>query len=206
MKKVDEDIVKLSQLAERHDKLKIGKIGSFERNLTESVARKEVNIESLTINFKETSIIENKVEAFIPENFALMDEEMIKAKYPQNQGGGVVYTNEIASVDCIFSINEELELNDSDLPYLKEEMVKMFRQVHYGAKFYEEGLDNFTGKDITFFDFLFDATGIKMYTLMAITSLDGKMFLMSFNCTEKDMKYWKPMFKGIIKSVKITES
>lgn len=204
MSRTDEDIIRMINEEESKNKLKSGKIASLERTLMDGVLDKEVIIEGEKIKFKETLVIEEKVAVLIPETFTLLEEEFIKMKYPASKGFDSVYTDDAVTVNCTFSWNQT-EISDDNIEDLKDDLLKFFRELYPKADFYENGVETFTNKKIGFFDLLFDAPDGKMYNLIIVMELEGKLYMSNFNCTEDKVKYWRPILKGIMKSIKVVK-
>lgn len=202
MSKMDEKIIELIKEAEEQNKLKKGKIASLERELEEGVARGKTTINDKEIKFIDKLIINDKVKVTLPENIDLMPEEVAKLKYPLSNRPNVIFTDDTTTINFTFSHSRN-NITEPEISDLKEEMVDTFRQAYPKASFYEEGLENFTGKNIGFFDFLSEAADCNVYNLMFFTELDGRILMGSFNCTEDEMINWRPIFKGVLKSIKI---
>lgn len=204
MTRIDEEFINLKKLS-KENKLKLGKIGSIERGLVDGVLKKEVNIEKLKIEFEETKIMDNVLEILLPKNFKLMNEEIIKIKYPRKKEGAVIYTNEESTIDLSFSCSGK-DLEDVSLENIKNSIMTNMIKNSYGTKFFENGIDNFTGIDIAFIDTLNEVEGIGIYSFLMFMLVNKSMYICNFVCTESDMKYWCPIFKGMMKSIKIIKS
>lgn len=205
MSNIDEEIIRMTKKEENKDKLKAGKIESFERKLMDGVAKKEVIIKGRPLKFKETLVIDGKVSVLLPETFDLMEEEYVQMKYPANKGFDAVYSDNTTTINCTFLCNQT-QITDGEIKRLKDELVKLFRDMHPKAEFYEQGVEVFTNKKIGFYDLLFDAPDGKIYNLIIIMELEGRLYMSNFNCTEDNVKYWRPILKGIMKSIKVVEN
>lgn len=205
MSNIDEEIIRMTKKEESKDKLKLQKIESFERKLMDGVASREVIIKGRSIKFKEIFVIDGKVSVLMPETFDLMEEEYVQMKYPANKGFDAVYSDDSTTINCTFLCNQT-PVDDNELKELKDELVKIFREMHPKAEFYEEGVEVFTNKKVGFYDLLFDAPDGKIYNLIIVMELEGRLFMSNFNCTIDNVKYWKPILKGMMKSIKVVEN
>lgn len=163
---------------------------------------------SITINdeiipFEEKSLFEDRLRILLPETFSIMPSEIAALKYPSEKRPGLIYTNESTSINIAFNYTES-PLNDADLDTFKDNMVQVLKHSQPTAQWLEDGVKDMDGQRIGYCDFIVPASDVPVYILVFFVELDGKALLCTFNCTEEEMKEWKPVARGIMSSVKIT--
>lgn len=63
-------------------------------------------------------------------------------------------------------------------------------------------IERINGSDLAVFEFTSQAMDTKVYNLMFLTELDGKLLIGTFNCTEASKKDWQSRAKGILSFVR----
>lgn len=202
MEYMDEKIIEL--MNEKQEELaRISK----ENNGYEGTVRQDVQTDFIEINdeiipFEEKSVLEDKVKLRLPETFIVMPPEIASLKYPSERRPNLIYTNESASINIAFN-HTQSPLHDTNMEAFKKSMVQVIKKTQPLARWFEEGVRNVNGRNIGFCDFLAPALDVNIYNLLFFAELEGRALLCTFNCTEEEMKDWKPVAMGIMDSVKI---
>jgi hypothetical protein len=154
------------------------------------------------INLKPVNLFDGKIVLQVPENFKLMSPDMLKQKYPSEQRPTTVYSNEDGSINLAVNYTPH-QLGENDLQQaltvLEEAITKSFPQ----ATWYDKEVTSINGKKFAVVEVKTPARDGNIYNLMFFTSLNDKMLLFSFNCTEQEQNVWAPIAKRIRDSVKI---
>lgn len=129
-----------------------------------------------------------------------MDANTLSSKYPPNNKPSEVYTNEEATVNIafkktaqllpeqnVFAEGKKLEqqlTSNGKVQLISSEQVKASKNNIHAFSFYSNAIDT------------------KVYNVMFIFSLKGKMMIGSFNCTISMQNQWHNTAYEIIRSIK----
>lgn len=147
------------------------------------------------------NILSNTVSIRLPISFRMMDESILLSKYPTNNKPSEAYANEEATVSIafkktgqqlskenVFTESKMLEsqlLNSGKIQLIKSEDIKA------------------NNNNIHVFSFYSNAVDTKVYNIMFVFSVKGKMIVGSFNCTYLQQAQWEQAAYEIICSVTI---
>lgn len=167
-----------------------------EKEKTETVTEKNTN------NLKVTRLFDSKVEILLPQEFTVMDKTMAEFKYPSNNRPEIIYTDTSGKINV--ALNRTVtDATEADLPQFSEQFEAFFKNA---KDFQSNEITTQNGKKFIIIKMITGALDTDIFNLMAITVLDGKLFMVTFNCTVEEMSTWKPIGEEIIKSIKITSN
>jgi hypothetical protein len=143
--------------------------------------------------------LNGKVVIEIPSDFLIMSSESIVLKYP-NAGHRPteVYTNQKGTINIALNHTTN-KANPSDLPKVKDAMEPQFKRAPFD--FIKGELKEMNGSQFIILEFVSPAADTRIYNLMAIASLEGRLVMITFNCTEAERKEWEPIGNKIIGSI-----
>jgi hypothetical protein len=129
-----------------------------------------------------------------------MDANTLSSKYPPNNKPSEVYTNEEATVNIAFKKTEQLLAEQK----VFAEGKKLEQQLTSNGKVQLISSEQVkaNGNNIYVFSFYSNAIDTRVYNLMFIFSLKGKMVIGSFNCTIASQNQWQITAYEIIRSIK----
>jgi hypothetical protein len=150
-------------------------------------------------SLKEVYALNKGVMIFIPVNFSVMDAETLALKYP-NAGHrpSEVYTNERGTINVALNHTQN-KATEANLPDVKKAMETQFNRAPF--TFIKSELKEMNGSQFVILEFISPAVDTKIYNLMAIASLEGRLVMITFNCTEAERKEWEATGKKIIGSI-----
>ena len=154
------------------------------------------------IDLQTKLLLNEKVELKVPKDFEIMNDEMMKLKYPSERRPTLVYTNKSGGINVALNLTKNKANQDLIAPY-KDNFVTTFKNMYPSAEWKESGVKEINGRKVGFLELITPAIDTKIYNLMFFTDLDGQLLLCTFNCTEKSIKEWEPTAKEIMKSLKI---
>ena len=158
--------------------------------------------ESQTINgilLVKTAIYNDKAKVFIPDSFSVMTEEMLKFKYPTDNRPTLVYTNESGSVNIVFNHTQN-RIKKADYPEFIESFKSALAKQYPTAQFLRTGIETINGNTVGIIEVVTPAIDTDIYNLMWFTELDGRIFLVSFNCTIGQKDDWIEAANFILES------
>ena len=164
--------------------------------------------ESLEIITNQGNVITTQYEDFgefllkIPTDFGIMSGEAISNKYPSGNAPSLVYTNERGTINIAFVSNDVAMRNDEIEEYTKlmENMYKEYTS-EININFFEK-----SNHKIGEIKFISSAVDTNIYNHIIAFSVDGKLRLLNFNCTEELRNEWEKVGNFIINSLLFTDN
>lgn len=146
--------------------------------------------------------LSNAIEIKLPADFKFMEANVLATKYPPNNKPSEVYTNEDATVNIAFKKTEQLLGKQK----VFVEGKKLEQQLTSNGKVQLISSEQIkaNGNNIHVFSFYSNAIDTKVYNVMFVFSLKGKMVIGSFNCTIAQQNQWQVTAYKIIRSIKET--
>jgi hypothetical protein len=157
----------------------------------------------LLTELKKQALLSGKVVMLIPSMFLLMDAETLALKYPsEGHRPSEVYTNAKSTINI--AINHTANMAKvENLPEIRKVMEKQFNRAPF--MFIKSELNEINGSQFIILEFVSPAVDTKIYNLMAIASFEGRLVVITFNCTEAERKDWEPIGRKIIASITLKE-
>lgn len=159
----------------------------------------EFEIGGKTVKLAELSLFSDKLSLLIPDSFDVMSDDMAKLKYPTDHRPTLIYTNEDATVNIAFHHTEDA-VTDQEIDEYLTLLKQSFTNAYPSAEFYDSDVIKINSKKVGYVELLSQAVDTDIYNLIWFTVLDGRLLLMSFNCTEELMDDWEPIAKTIMDS------
>jgi hypothetical protein len=148
------------------------------------------------------NILSNTASIKLPSSFSMMDANTLSSKYPPNNKPSEVYTNTEATVNIAFRKTEQQLINANVFTEgmkLQSQLVSSGKVQLVKSEQIKSGNNN-----IHVFSFYSDAIDTKVYNIMFVFSVKGKMVVGSFNCTSVLQPQWQQTAYEIIRSIKST--
>lgn len=124
---------------------------------------------------------------------------MKHAKYPRGNSPDVVYTDEDGTVNVAFNYTPTVLKSGDDLAKLSNEYAQ---QIQSRVEDFKSRTETINGSEFAVFECVSQAIDTRVYNLMFLTELDGRMLLGTFNCTEALKGEWQSKGKVILSSIK----
>jgi len=133
----------------------------------------------------------------IPKDFKIMKDEVVAVKYPSQNPPSLVYTNEEGNINIAFNLND-VSMKESEIEEYVKMMEKSYLQIvdEVDVNFFERN-----GHQIGVLKFVSPASDTDIYNHSLVFSVDGKLRVINFNCTEKYMEEWKEVGEFIATSI-----
>ncbi len=172
-----------------------------------SIKEKEVNLNKIAeqqvpIQADIFKLLKGKILIQMPDGFDIMSEEMLAAKYPANQRPTLVYTNKDGSINFAFNHTAN-QITEDKLPEVLPVFVQQFNSIYPQIQWFKKDIEKINGKSFIIMEFITPAVDTRIYNLMYITELEGKMLMCSFNCMESQKKEWEAVAKESLNSVEM---
>lgn len=164
------------------------------------MVKKTFETENGMVEIEQRSVLSDKVTLLIPKDYKEMSAEAAKIKYPQERRPTYILTNSEGSINVAFSKTIS-EATENDITEYAAYFKELFSNLYPSATWYSSGIEIINGKNIGKIELLTPAVDGNIYNLVLFAELEGKLLLVSFNCTEKYMKDWQPIANDIMKSI-----
>lgn len=150
---------------------------------------------------KQKPVLSGKATMLIPSQFSLMSSEMLNLKYPsKGHQPSEVYTNNEGTINIALNHTQN-KAGEENLAEVKKAMEGQFNRPP--INFIKSEIREINGSKVIVMEFVSPAADTMIYNLMVITSLEGRLIMITFNCTESHRKEWEPIGKRIIESIKV---
>jgi hypothetical protein len=123
------------------------------------------------------TLLDGKVAMSVPSGLGLMSDADKSERYPGRNAPAYVLTNEDWSVNIAFD-HKQVPMKPAEVGELEGPM----RQQLAGAKINSSGVRKINGADFLVIDADITRPDATIHNLMAITSLEGRMLVISYNC------------------------
>lgn len=157
------------------------------------------------IKLKLRSLLEDRIELKVPNDFEIMSEEMTNAKYPSENRPTLIYSNESGSINVALNYTETVA-GQSFMELYVESLVSTFESLYPSAEWKDSGVEEINGRKVGYLKLITPAEDSNIYNVIFFTDLDGKLLLASFNCTENFIPEWEETADEIMNSLKIKEN
>lgn len=155
------------------------------------------------IKLEKKSFVDNKVELLVPADFKPMTAEMMNLKYPnRNPQPNAILTDEDGTVNVVISYVPQA-IRADQIAEFKNYQISTLKKARPDAKWLEEGVKTINGKKVGYFKFIVNAVDQTVFNYYFFTDLNGKILLMTFNCTENKLPDWKDTVENIVSSLKV---
>lgn len=154
--------------------------------------------QALSKSYRTVSLYNNKLRLSVPDYFTEMSSEMKYAKYPRGNSPDVVYTDEDGAVNVALNYTATA-ISHNDIAAMQNRLLQQLQAAN--PIDLTTRTETINGSEFAVFEFMSQAIDTRVYNLMFLTELDGRMLLGTFNCTEALKGEWQPRAKEILASV-----
>lgn len=148
------------------------------------------------------TVLDGRVTLLVPAGFERMSQEMLTAKYPRQQPPKLVLTNADGSVNIAFR-HTPMPASSDKLPAIHAMVEQALEQQFPTAEWRSSEISERDGMRFFKLDFMTPAIDTDIRNIMFGTPLDGRMLLISFNCTRELDARWAPYGHRIINSITV---
>lgn len=166
----------------------------------QKVSSEEIPTKSGTVKLEQKQFFEGRLEMLFPNDFEIMDHDVMLAKYHKNNLPTFVYTNDDNTVNCVINFTE----NPSSLDKLNDyESIFGRRLGNNGVTVYRSQIAPINNRDFLILEFEVPSAGFEelIYNHMVVGVLDGRLFMATFNCMESQKENWQAIGNKIINSI-----
>lgn len=152
--------------------------------------------------FQKTELFEKKMSIMLPESFVDMPLERAKLKYPMEQRPQIIKMNETGDINFTFSFVEQ-QMKDNQV----EQVMQLFKRVIKNAQpsnvFNEECVEQINGSTVGWFDYVSNGYDKKLFNMMYVLAVDGRLVHGVFNCALEDAANWRFAALQVMRSIEV---
>lgn len=159
---------------------------------------------SPTISFVEKMLYDGRVELLIPEQFNVLDDEIINRKYPIDQIPDMVYANDSGTINIAFK-HHAYPMTQKKLRRFHKSYVESFITMNTASTFIGDSIYTVNGEQIGALEVLTPAIDTDIYNFIFYTDIEGELLICTFNCMIEEMPTWQDATQTILKSLEKIE-
>lgn len=179
--------------------------GNVEAEIEKPSIENGIKILGKWVYFERRLLANETITMMLPSNFAEMNPDTARIKYPSEQRPEIILTDETGTVNLMFQYMEG-EADDGTIESFRNQIFGMMKRVNPGIKEREIGSIDVAGKRIAYVEFSNNVMDGKLYNLMFYLAVKGQPLMGSFNCRTKEMKYWRQAAFEMMQSIEMAES
>ena len=150
--------------------------------------------------FGETQLFDGRMQVMLPQSFQDMPSGLARLKYPMEQRPQVIRTNERTDINFTFSLLDQ-PLENSQVKPLRDTLKKALRRARPDMRFMEDGLRETQERTTGWFEFISNGIDGKLYNIMYLTPVSGRLMQGLFNCPVKDAQNWKMVILQVMDTI-----
>lgn len=184
-----------------HDSSALPAVKEKREIIKETATEKAIvpKVQALSKGYRTVVLYNDKLRLSVPDYFVEMSSEMKHAKYPRGNSPDVVYTDEDGAANVALNYTTTA-VPDNNITALQNRMLQQLQAAN--PIDLTTRTETINGSEFVIFEFMSQAIDTRVYNLMFLTELDGRMLLGTFNCTESLKKEWLSGAKEILFSVR----
>ena len=156
--------------------------------------------------------VNDDITMSLPEDFTLMSQTDLNAKYVSSKAPVAVYTDFTRNVDLGVNIAYS-RWNKEDLEIMRSFYKSNIMGLYDDVQFITEEIQEINGKEFAVFEFVSSVSdeegtqsAISKYVRIQYTIVKSKTVLFNFTCPARQKEKWAPIAKQILESVKISKT
>lgn len=112
----------------------------------------------------------------------------------------MIRTNEQTDINFTFSLPDQ-PLENSQVKPLRDTLKKALRRARPDMRFMEDGLRETQERTTGWFEFISNGIDGKLYNIMYLTPVSGRLMQGLFNCPVKDAQNWKMVILQVMDTI-----
>lgn len=138
-----------------------------------------------------------------PGSASAENRNMVRLKYGGRIPAENVLTDTDGAINVVVRYGQQ-RVPMKALPVLKNRIRGLIDKRRPGNTWHEIRMRTINGKQYLFYNFTSSAIDTKVRNLTLMTSLRGRLLVISFNVTEARIKTWLPVANRVIQSVRLS--
>jgi len=149
----------------------------------------------------ETSLLGGRVKMLLPRDFEPLDDQMLRVKYPTGDRPALVYTDKTTEVNVALQHTQYQMSAEKMVEECAEAIVAFKSGFPAWSEWFRSELHPINGRPFLLFELRTPALDTRVRNIMAVTSLDNRMLVISFNVTRELERQWLAAGNRIIESI-----
>ncbi len=155
------------------------------------------------LTFSEQTLFDGRMRLWLPDRFDDMPEEIAKIKYPMEQRPQIIKTSDDSIVNFSFNLFDQA-FKDSQIGEAAGTFQLVVKKLHPSSSMFEKHIEPLEELRLGWFDFKTTSIDAPVYTIMAVTVIDGRLLHAVFSCLHENMDDWKPVALQVLRSIRNT--
>lgn len=166
------------------------------------------------VKYVKTKVNED-ISLLLPEDFILMSQADLNARYVSSKPPLAVYTDYSRMVDLGINVAYS-RWNAEDIEIMKSFYKSTIMGLYDEVQFLNEGIEEINGNNFVIFEFVasvsdeegttLERRSISKYIRIQYTIVKSKTVLFNFSCPALQKDIWAPVAQHILESVKISKT
>lgn len=156
----------------------------------------------LDVRLHSQSMLDGAVTLDVPVDFRPMSKAQREKRYAAGQRPSVVLANSAGDVNIVFNLTPN-EMTFEQLSDFQRQMAALFRGQIDDGDWIGSSTTSIGGLDWFTIEMRTEAFGTKVWNLIAGTSCNGRLLLISFNATNDQEDGWKGPCRKMLESVRL---
>ena len=152
------------------------------------------------VNYEQIKLFRGRMKILLPENLKDMPDYLAKKKYPSKHRPPVILMNEDNTVNYSFHLMEN-PLPENQLEKAMGGMIKGLKKAMPQAEFEKTSYVEENGKKIAWTAYENEVLDGRLFFIVFMTPVDGKVLYGAFNCPAKMREEWEEHALYSIKSI-----
>lgn len=149
---------------------------------------------------KEISISDTGISFNAPDEFQPLSQNLIDAKWPQNNAPKWVVGNKSASTTIAYGLKPN-DISAVPLPELMNHFKTTFDRVIPGIDWKKREIIKLSGKSWIYLEMTSNAIDTDIYNIMLVTSYGKEMLIFNFNSTKEDFSKYESELRNSAKTI-----
>lgn len=150
------------------------------------------------------SFFDDKVLLSIPSDFIDMPQRYIDRKYPTPQRPSIILMNEDTEINIALDLTSN-QANQSYIPEFNKSSAQAYKNAYPDIEWISDGVKEINGRKVGYSEFVVPAIDTKIYNLIFMTDVSGKLLVATFNCAERYKDDWSAKASEVMNSLVVKE-
>ena len=159
---------------------------------------------ALAQELSKLELLDGRVQMLMPDSFAVMSEELLRLKYPNENRPTIVYTNSDGTINIAVN-HPDSEIPNDAVGALRDQIVTSFKNLYPSAVWYRDEMASVDGRNYFVIELTTPAVDTEIRNIMYFSSLNDRLLGISFNCTVEHEQEWAEIGKRVIDSISIVQ-
>jgi hypothetical protein len=158
--------------------------------------------QSVGAELSQVNVLGGKVSLLLPQGFELMSEDMRRIKYPSEARPTIVYTNAATTINIAIN-HTSGAMPERSMPMLKGYLEGVLKAQYPTATWLRSESLSRGGRTLVYYDLRAPALDTTIRNIMFAASLEGRLLIITFNCTTAEENEWASIGQKIVESIEV---